>query len=41
MVKLVSMMGLRRLTLRAVVARVDEIVARHPEAAAYTPGAIL
>jgi adenylosuccinate lyase len=27
--------------VRAVVARVDEIVARHPEAAAYTPGAIL
>jgi adenylosuccinate lyase len=27
--------------VRSVVARVDEIVAAHPEAAAYTPGAIL
>jgi adenylosuccinate lyase len=25
----------------AVAARVDEIVAAHPQAAAYTPGAIL
>ena len=25
----------------AVVARVSDLVARHPEAAAYTPGAIL
>jgi adenylosuccinate lyase len=26
---------------RAVVARVEELAARHPEAAAYVPGAIL
>jgi adenylosuccinate lyase len=33
--------GAARLQTRSVVRRVEALVARHPEAAAYTPGAIL
>lgn len=36
-----SFTGAASAQVAAVVGRVDEIVKQHPEAAAYTPGAIL